>query len=123
MCIWDEINDFLLLFYLITDLQVHRSMNCPKNCRVVFSTVLVASLNRHRFPIGPVNVILEHGQRKDVLKMSERIGTSGEDDSEVGSVEVDGSDVILSGVAEEQLTSGVVDGQGVRPAEVRFQND
>ena len=98
-------------------------MNCSQDGRVVLSAVLVAPLDGHRLPVGPVNVILENGQSKNVLKMSERIRSSRKNDPEIGSVEVDGSDVILSSVAEEQLAGGVVDGQGVRPAEVRFQDD
>jgi len=52
-----------------------------------------------------------------------RIRSAREDDPEAWSVEIDGSDEILSGVSEEELAGGVVDGQRIRPAKVRLQDD
>ena len=112
-----------MIYQKDTNLQVHRSMNRLEDGGVVFAGVLVAALDGHRLPVGPVDVVLEDCEREDVLKVRRRIRSAWQDDPEVGSVEVNGANEVLPGVAEEQLPSGVVDGQRVWPAQVRLQDD
>ena len=48
-------------------------MNRLQDGRIVFSGILVAPLDGHRLPVGPVDKILEDGQGEDVLERSKRI--------------------------------------------------
>ena len=67
-------------------------------------------------PIGPVDVVLEHGEGEDVRQVG------GDDDAAVAPLQVRHHEEVFARVAPKQMLGDVADGEGVGPTHV-FRHD
>ena len=101
-----------LLSGAVKNLQIHGPMDHGGDVDAVSSVEFVRLDDGLELPVGPIHVILEHGEGEDVRQVR------GKDDASIASFQIGHHEKVLPRVAPKQMLGDVTDGQGVGPTNV-----
>ena len=102
----------------VVQLQVHGPMDGSQDCLLLFTRIAVTPLNGLCLPVGPVQVVLEHAQGKDVVQAGTGIGCAGKHLPHARPIQVADGHVVFARIPKEELVGVKGDGESVRPAQV-----
>lgn len=98
--------------------EIHGSMNCLDHVAALITSILVAILDRFRFPICPVDPILPYGDGEHVMQVHAWMHVSVNDHFAVASFQITDGNKVLPRIAPEKFVGFETDRQGVWPSKV-----
>lgn len=105
------------------DANVHRPMDGRQNGGTIVAVIFVARFNRFSFPVRPIDAVLPHSNRENVMQIDQRIFRSAQNCLAIVAIQVAACNEIFACVAPVQFSSFETDCQRVRPTESIFEND
>ncbi len=102
----------------VIHLQIHGPVYGGEDGLLLLTAVPVAPLDRLRLPVRPVEVVLEHAHREDVMEPGGGIASARNHLAHPRAVQVAHGDVVFARVPKEKLVGVEGDGERVGPAQV-----
>lgn len=103
--------------------NVHRPMDRRQNGGTIVAAILVTRFNRLRFPVRPIDAILPHGNRENVMQVDQRILRSAQNRLSIVAIQIAARNEILASIAPIQFSRFEIDGERIWPSEAIFDDD